>query len=160
MAYRGIDIREAGGLIFRELLEDSAGNPVTAAGATLMLTKWHTDGTLLTYDWNDKSFKSGECTSPTVTPTVRKANNNTVDTGIWSYLMSDVTGLTAGDIITQHFYHASALPTTKRREMQYASGVLADLSLVLGSDPTPTGGAARLAAAWKAWADVETPVAT
>jgi len=134
MAFRGIDIREAGDrILFRAFFQDGAGALETAGTVTLKLYKLQNDGTLLSYDFNDNTFKAGALTTETQTLTHRQGNNSTTDTGLWTYALTTLTGFTAGNIYFALVNDTLGFPTDQMREFQFGSGVLADLMLSSGT---------------------------
>ena len=126
MAYRGIDVREGSDrLIFRASLKDSDGARVVSGTTNLRLGKLHSDGTLLSYDFSDNTFKAGALTTAVVAMTHQTLNNATVNTGLWTYALTTLTGFAAGDVIVAIVENSGALPAEQEREFQFGSGVLA-----------------------------------
>ena len=118
--HSGIIVRQAGNrLITRAHLLDSAGNRVTSGTCNLRLLEQQDDGTYKTYDFADNVFESGAVTTPTATMTHRTAENGTVNTGLWTHVLSTLTGLTAGAIYVALINHASAAPQWQAIEFQY-----------------------------------------
>jgi hypothetical protein len=139
MAFRGIDIREAGDrIVFRFLLQDSNGAKVTSGSASLRLYELQNDGSLKSFDFNDNTFKTTALTTATLALTHRTADNGSYNTGVWSSALTTLTGFTAGNIYLAEVAHASASPSEFLMEFQYGSGVLADVIDKTGFAPTTT----------------------
>jgi hypothetical protein len=120
MSYRGIQIRDAGDRLYVVApLKDDVGGLVTSSGALLYLERIRTDGTLDSYDFADNTFKTGAVTTETQALTHRKSNNGTVDTGLHTYMLTTVSGFTAGDMIVARAYHPDASPTFQEDIFQY-----------------------------------------
>lgn len=75
---------------------DSTGALVTSDTTDVYLYEMQDDGLLLSYDFDDDTFKSGVLTDETDLATHQKGNNDTTDTGVWSWSLSTLTGLTEG----------------------------------------------------------------
>jgi hypothetical protein len=102
MGFKGITIRQsADRILFRESIKDSSGLAVVTGSATLRIYELQNDGTLKSYDFNDNTFKTTALTTATVLMTHRTGNNSTVNTGIWTYALTTVSGFTAGNIYQQ-----------------------------------------------------------
>ena len=139
MAYRGIDVREGSDrLIFRASLKDSDGARVVSGTTNLRLGKLHSDGTLLSYDFDDNTFKAGALTTAVVAMTHQTLNNATVNTGLWTYALTTLTGFTAGDVIVAIVENSGALPAEQEREFQFGSGVLSDITYINGDAQSVT----------------------
>lgn len=120
MSFRGIDVRETGDrLIYRVLLQDSDGALVTTGTTTLKLYELQNDGTLLSYDFDDNTFKSGALTTETQTLTHRQGNNSTTNTGLWTWAQTTLTGFTPGSIYFAMSNNSGATPTDQIREFQF-----------------------------------------
>jgi hypothetical protein len=116
-------IRQTGDRILtRVFLADSAGNPLATGTSTLRLFKLISDGTLSTYDFSDNTFKAGAVTTPTANLTHRTGVNGTFNTGVWTHVLSTLTGLTAGDVLIAHVTNTSASPPTQVHQFQYGGG--------------------------------------
>lgn len=127
---RGIDIRElANELVFRAFMVDSNGDLLTVGTSTLTLVELQSDGTLWAYDFNDHTFKSSAPTTSSVNMThqIFQASGGPNDSGIWTYVLSTLTGFTAGNIVFCLVSNALASPNLQVREFQSGSGVLAEL---------------------------------
>ncbi len=175
LAQKGIDVRQTGThLAFRALLQDSAGALVTGGTTSLYLYELQSDGTLKSYDFNDNTFKTTALTTETLGLTHRKGNNATTDTGLWTGILSTLSGFTVGGIYFARVKNTGASPADQVREFQYGSeqgdlvvtangsgvGELnSDLRMILGT-ATTEGGAGRLAAAFTKLLDVAIPVFT
>lgn len=122
LGHKGIDIRQtANRLIFRASLKDSDGAKVTSGTASLYLYELQDDGALKSYDFNDHTFKATALTTETVSLTHRTGNNGGTNTGLWTYVLSTLTGFTKGAIYFAVVSHASALPPQQEREFQFGS---------------------------------------
>lgn len=122
MAFKGIDIRQTTDrLVFRAFFQNSSGAIVTSGSATLKLYELQSDGTLKSYDFNDNTFKTGALTTETLSMTHRQGNNNTTNTGIWTAVLTTLTGFTKGNIYFAQHTHSSAAPTDQTREFQFGS---------------------------------------
>ncbi len=124
MPAKGIDIRETqnGDMQFRAFLQDSSGNLVTSGPTTLKLYEMQDDGALYSYDFNDNTFKSGALTTETVNMTHRQGNNNSTDTGIWTYDLSTVSDFQIGGIYFALVNNSNAFPFDQCREFQWGDG--------------------------------------
>jgi len=120
MGFEGIDTREAGTrIVFWERLLDADGAVVTAGDTYLYLYEMQSDGTLLSYDWDDDTFKAGALTTDTASMTHRQGNNSTTNTGVWSCALTTLTGFTPGVLYVQVVANATASPTQYARIWQY-----------------------------------------
>lgn len=120
--HKGIDVRQTGSrLIFRASLKDSVGARVTTGTANVSIYELQDDGTLKTYDFADNTFKATAVTTENASMTHRTGNNSTSNTGIWTYVLSTVSGFTAGALYFSIVNHASASPPQQEREFQYGS---------------------------------------
>jgi hypothetical protein len=54
--------------------------------------------------------------------THRTGDNGTLDTGVWTYLLSAVSGFTAGNLYYVMITHASASPLYRHQKFQFAGG--------------------------------------
>ena len=117
---RGVDNREdTSPLVLRVLLTDSAGEIVTSGTTSLYLYELQDDGDLLSYDFDDNTFKSSALTTETASMTHQTGNNSTTNTGIWTYDLSTVTGFTKGGIYFAMVSHADAYPDVQVREFEW-----------------------------------------
>ena len=133
MAFRGVDVRETGDrLVFRALLQDSDGALLATGTTTLKLYELQNDGTLYSYDFNDNTFKSGALTTETQAMTHRTGDNNTTNTGLWTWALTTLTDFTAGNIYFAMVNNTGAFPVDQQREFQFGSGVLADVVAISG----------------------------
>lgn len=148
MSFQGVDVRATTDrLVFRALLLDSASAFVTTGTTVLRLHEIQTDGTFKTYDFDDNTFKTGACTTPTSAMTHRTGNNATYDTGVWTVALTTLTGFTVGNIYLATVNNSLATAPNQVREFQFgnAEGNLlvsalggADLNLEQANDTTPT----------------------
>lgn len=131
MGAKGINIRQVGDrLLFRAVLIDSAGDKVIDGTTLLYLYEIQSDGTLKAYDWNSHTFKTTTLTTETQNLTHRTTNNNSRDTGIWSYALTTVSGFTPGNIYITEIMNSN-LGTSLFREFQYGADE-SDLPMVYG----------------------------
>lgn len=122
VGHKGIDVRQTGNrIVFRVSLKDSVGAKVTTGTASLYVYELQDDATLKSYDWNDHTFKTTALTTETVSMTHRTGNNGNTTTGIWTYVLSTLTGFTPGAIYFAVVSHTSASPAQQEREFQYGS---------------------------------------
>lgn len=120
MAWQGIDLLQTGDrIVFRALLQDSAGALITSGSATLKLYELQNDGTLKSYDWNDNTFKTTALTTETQALTHRTGNNGGTNTGLWTYALTTLSGFTAGNLYIALINHSSASPTDQARLFQF-----------------------------------------
>jgi hypothetical protein len=122
---KGIDVRQtANRIIARALLQTSAGALVTTGTTNLSILELQTDGTLKTYDFSSNTFKaSGMTSGQSVAAMTYRARIGTsdaaVDTGLWTYVLSTLSGFTAGAIYFFIINNSSASPTDQVREFQF-----------------------------------------
>lgn len=122
MGFKGVNVRQTGDrILFRESIKDSSGSIVTTGTTTLRIYELQSDGTLKSYDFNDNTFKTTALTTATASMTHRQGNNSTVNTGIWTYALTTVTGFTAGNIYISSVNNTAATPPSIEREFQYGS---------------------------------------
>lgn len=123
MATRGIDIRQAfDRIILRASLKDSSGAKVTSGTTEMRVYRLEDDGTLDVLDWDSgtKDFVSSGATDDEVTMTHRQADG--VDTGIWTYAITDATILAAfslGQVYIVQVTNSGASPESQEREFQF-----------------------------------------
>ncbi len=118
--FHGIDIRYSGGvLLFSASLKNSSGAKLTTGTTTLRIYEYQSDGTILSYDFNDNTFKSTSLTTATLAMTHRQGNNATHDTGVWTAALSTLTGFTLNSRILIQINNSSASPTDQEREFQF-----------------------------------------
>lgn len=137
MAWGGIDFLQTGErLIFDALFADSS-DAVLTSGATLRLYELQSDGTLKTFEFaagaNQYTFQAGAITTATDSMTHRQGSNNTVNTGIHTYVLQTLTGFTAGNTYYAVAEHASGSPKRHVRKFQYGGGILADIRSIMGT---------------------------
>lgn len=123
MAYQGVDVRATGDrILFRAAFFDSAGTQVTTGTTTLRIFRYRTDGALDSYDFNDNTFKTTALTTPSVTMTHRQGDNSTFDTGVFTHMLTTVSGFTAGNVCFAWASNGGGIPTTQKRDFQYGNG--------------------------------------
>ena len=117
---RGIDIRESSGqIVFRASLKSSAGAKVATGTTEIRLYEVQDNGALKTYDFSDDTFKTTACTDDEQEMTHRAANNGSVDTGLWTYVLSTLTGFTVGGVYVVQVTNSGASPESQEREFQF-----------------------------------------
>ncbi len=122
MGHKGIDVRQTGDrIIFRAALIDDGGGLLAGGDALLYLYELQTDGALKSYDWSDNTFKTTALTTETASLTHRKGDNDSTNTGYWTYVLSTLTGFTAGNVCIAVVHHDSAGPQDQHREFQFGS---------------------------------------
>lgn len=122
MGAKGIFFRQTGdAIIFREALKDSSGIAVTSGLTYLRIFELQSDATLKQYDFNDNTFKTTALTTDKASMTHRVTNNSTYNTGLWTYVLSTVSGFTAGNIYIYSVSNVGTTPPTIEREFQYGS---------------------------------------
>ena len=123
MATRGIDVRQSSDrLLLRASLKDSSGDKVTSGTTELRVYRIEDDGTLDVLDWDAGTldFVSSGATDDEVTMTHRQANG--VDTGIWTYAITDADILAAfdsGQVYIAQVTNSGASPESQEREFQF-----------------------------------------
>ena len=128
---QGIDVRKSSGqLVFRVLLQTTGGALVTSGTTTLKLYELQDDGDLLSYDFDDDTFKSGALTTEDAPGNMvhQQGNNNSTDTGIWTYDLATLTGFTEGGVYYALANNSNATPTDQVREFQFG-GAQGDLTV-------------------------------
>lgn len=136
--YRGIDIRQEGTqLLFDVFFQSSTGDKVTSGTTTLTLYEVQNDGTLKSYDFDDDTFKATALTTETASMTHRKGNNNTTDTGIWTYALMTVSGFTPHAIYYAQMSNDDGSPPVQTRKFQYGQfATLNPTTKPAANDPT------------------------
>ena len=86
MSFRGVDVRQANTnwLVIRALLLDAAGAKVTTGDASLYLYELQADGSLKSFDFYDKAFKTTALIEETQLLKHQRGNGTIRDTGIWT----------------------------------------------------------------------------
>ncbi len=119
---KGVDVRQTGTALIFRAFTTASGAVVSTGTATFEIIEIQSDGTIKSYDFNDNTFKTTACTTFTVTPTHRTANNSTVNTGIWTYALSTLTGFTVGAMYEVTYRNSTATDAPVQvREFQYGS---------------------------------------
>lgn len=151
--FKGIDVYQtANQLVFDTFLQNSAGGLVTGGTTTVRIYERQSDGTYKQYDFSNNTFTTGTPTTPSQTASYQKTSSNTNDTGLWTLVVSTLTGFTLGATYRVHFNNSNAFPTDQMRAFQfgasegddastYASGIAyrqADIQRVLGNLHDPT----------------------
>lgn len=141
--FKGVDVRQTSSrLVFRVALKDATGAKLASGTTTYRLYELQDDGDLLSYDFNDNTFKSGALTTATASMAHQQGNNNTHDTGIWTAALTTLTGFTAEGIYIIQVNNSGAAPTDQEREFQFGSaeGDLTVSSARLAVDATAISG--------------------
>jgi hypothetical protein len=126
MGWQGIDIYPVGDrIVFRVLELDGSKAPVASGTDALRLYEVQANATLKSYDFNDNTFKTTALTTETLALTHRAGNNGTFDTGIWTAVLTTVTGFTPGNIYLAHTTHSTN--GTQTREFQFGGGPTEDI---------------------------------
>jgi hypothetical protein len=153
MSFKGIDVRATGDrIVVRALLLDSSGAKVTTGSASLYLYELQQDGSLKSFDFRDKMFKTVACAQETLALAHQTGNGGGTNTGIWTAAFeveqqlessssgesassesspADETPLTPGSVLIARVNHASASPAWQAREFQYG-GDQGDLPMTYG----------------------------
>lgn len=127
--FKGIDVRQTGtALVFRALLQTSAGALLGTGTTTVSLQELQSDGTIKSYDFNDNTFKTTALTTATLALTHRPSNNAGTTTGIWTAALSTLTGFTTGAVYVAIVNNTGASPTDQAREFQFG-GAEGDLAV-------------------------------
>lgn len=120
VGFRGVDIRQtANQLVFRALLQDTAGAIVTTGTTSLYLYEVQSDATLKSYDFNSNTFITTALTTETLAMTHRLGNNSTTNTGLWTVALATLSGFTVGGIYLARVKNTGASPTDQCREFQF-----------------------------------------
>lgn len=120
--FKGLSVRQTGSeLVFRSFLQNSSGALIVSGTTTLKLYEIQSDGTIKTYDFSTNTFVTTTVTTLTENMVYQKANNGAVDTGLWTYSLSTLTGFTVGAVYEAHTFNSGASPTDQMREFQYGS---------------------------------------
>lgn len=118
----GIDIRQMNGqIVFDAFIQGLGGATVTSGTAVLRLYEVQDDGTLLSYDFDDDTFKATSLTTEDLSMTHQTGNNGGTDTGIWTCVLSTLTGFTEGAIYHAKVVTTDGVPTEQCRKFQYGS---------------------------------------
>lgn len=138
----GIDVRASGGKLLIDVYWEDENGPITTGTSTVMIGEAQDTGQFLTYDDSDKTFKATSAGTPTVSLTHRQWDNNTYDTGIWSAVLSDLSGFTPRATYRFIFEHSSGLKQVWRWQFGGAEGDLlvsnggVDVQTIEGQDAT------------------------
>mgnify|MGYP003394341489 CR=1 FL=1 len=133
MSYKGIDLISGTTILFEQSLKNSAGADLATGDTFLFLYEVQADGTLKTFDFNDWTFKATACTDDEIAMTHQKGNNGTVDTGVWTYLLSTVSGFTVGNKYIAKIVNSTAMPVALERRFQWGGNQEAISTLALES---------------------------
>lgn len=147
MGFRGIDIRQTGDrIVVRALLLDSGGDKVVSGSALLYLYELQADGSLRSFDFRDKTFKTTVLAQETLALAHQTGNGGATNTGLWTGAfqidreldssssrgssqssnsfssessLNDESEFTEGNIYLALINHSSASPPWQGREFQY-----------------------------------------
>lgn len=108
-------------ILFTVNLEDSLGNFVTTGTTTVSIIEYQSDGTIKSYDFNDNTFKTTALTTQFLNLTYRKSNNASVDEGLWTGVLSTLTGFTVGGRYRFRFNNANAYSPNQYEDITYGS---------------------------------------
>lgn len=118
---RGIFVVQSGKtLVFQASLKDDTGTAVTSGTINLRLYEVQSDGTLLGY-----SFSGGDANTFVTNPSdpsdaMTHQQVNSVNSGIWTSILSTVTGFTSGNRYIAQIRDDSGTPTTAPVWQEYA----------------------------------------
>lgn len=121
----GIDIRGGSGIFLRCFYSNSDNSPMSSGLVNFYFEEPQNNMTTKSFDFSDYSFKTGALTQAGASGTHLRGNNNTRDTGLWTYMLPITSGFTDGNI-----YFAQASSTYggwQSREFQYGSGIFASV---------------------------------
>lgn len=117
---KGIDVRQtANRLMFRILVQDAGGIIVTTGTVSLRILEVQSDGSYKTYDFADNTFKATTVGTETATMVHQTCNNGATDTGLWTYVLTTLTGFTVGAIYKSHITSSLGSPAVQVREWQF-----------------------------------------
>ena len=104
-----------------EVLQDSAGDPVTTGTTSLAMYEIQDDGSLKSFDFDDSTFKTTSLTTETASLTHRTGNGGATDTGVWTYVLSttQLDGFTTGRKYLIRVTNSGASPPTLVRMFGY-----------------------------------------
>lgn len=124
---KGIDVRQTGNrLIFRASLKDSSGVRLATGTTTIAILELQDDGTFKTYDFSSNTFKTSSMTTSGSTASMTHRSrigdsDAAVTLGVWTYVLSTLTGFTEGAIYLVTVSNSGAMPLQQEREFQYGS---------------------------------------
>lgn len=127
MTTRGIDVRQKENrIIFRALLQDSAGAIVTTGTTELRVFRLEDDGTLDVYDWTTNNFVAPGSGTPDDETTMthrqrRDSSGADVNTGIWTNVLSTLTNWADGQVYLIEVNNSNATPAIQVREFQFGN---------------------------------------
>lgn len=142
MAFGGIDVRRTTDeIVSRIALLDQFGDKVTAGNVFLLFYELQTDGSLKAYDFNDKAFKTTQLTTPSGAMTHRTVNSSTVNTGVWTHVLTHGSGFAYGGNYIAEIVASGASPTNIYHQWQYG-GVQGDPEFLVSTvnDGSPASG--------------------
>ena len=117
----GIDIIEPTSIKFRVLLQDVSGSFISGSTTSLSIHRLEANGTLVGFDFSNNTFNATPSV-PTASMTHQQVDS--VDTGIWTYVLSNVSSFSEGSIYIASTYNSTAAPLYQVREFQYGDGIL------------------------------------
>lgn len=123
MESRGMNIIKSGdtSILFRAVLLDASGNPITGSPTAANLNIFHftpSTGDIETFDFDDDTFKTTAVTTFNQATTHETADNGTVDTGIHQFRQTTLTDFDAEEKYVGRFTHPD-LPAPVFVEFQY-----------------------------------------
>lgn len=136
--FKGINVWQTGNQLVPQFsLKDSSGAKLATGTTVLRLMELQSDGTKKTYDFNDNTFKATVVTTGTLGLTHLTWNDGgTTSTGIWTGVISTLTGFTKGSKLILQASNSGASPVDQERMFQYGS---AEGDLVVTDNGTGVG---------------------
>lgn len=120
MAFQGIDILQPGDrIVILASLKDSALAILATGTTNLRLYEVQSDKTLKSYDFDDNTFKTTTLTTEVLALEHQAGNNGTTNTGIWTGVLTTLSGFTAGNIYISQIVNTGASPPEQERKFQY-----------------------------------------
>jgi hypothetical protein len=137
LGFKGIGVRQTGSeIVIWANLPASGGGFVNSGTTDLLLFELQSDGTFKVFDFSTNLFTTGVPTTSQEAMTYRRAGGNTIDTGLWTYAQSTLTGFTVGAMYFAQVYNASAIQQYQLIAFQYGSAegdlVVAPISTGVG----------------------------
>lgn len=128
---KGIDIRQdSSQLLIRVALTDADGAIVTTGISTVYIYEVQSDGSLYGYDFDSPYDFSATPTNDEDTLTHQAVNS--VDSGIWTKAITNISNFTENGIYIIRVTNTNAVPDEQFREFQWSGGVLSDVTQVGG----------------------------
>jgi hypothetical protein len=118
-AQRGVDVRQAGPLLFdASFVSSSTGAPVTTGSASAQLFEVQSDGSLKAFDFSTNLFivAGSNPVTATIALTQQATGSGATASGYWSAVLSTTTALTPGGIyLITYTVPAGAAPYAMRK---------------------------------------------